>query len=134
MISTRLDKFAISLSGLCLAHCLLLPIALTFIPALTSLGLADERFHQLLLLFVIPTSLVALTLGCKKHQSKVPFAWGLAGLSLLIAGAVLGHDLGEIAEKGLTFAGACIMAFSHFKNYRLCQKHDDCKCHSQTDC
>ncbi|MTI12948.1 MerC domain-containing protein, partial [Sansalvadorimonas verongulae] len=62
------DRLAISLSFLCLMHCLALPLLLVTLPSLTVLNLENELFHVGMVAFVIPTSLYALTLGCKKHQ------------------------------------------------------------------
>ena len=56
----KMDKAAIGLSLLCVAHCLLTPIAIVMLPALGATFLEDERFHYALLFLVLPTSLVSL--------------------------------------------------------------------------
>lgn len=125
------DKAAISLSFLCTLHCLALPILMLSVPTVTAMGLAGEEFHRWLLLVVVPTSLVALSMGCKKHNNLKVMAAGLVGLTILIAAAVVGHDLfGELGEKALTVAGALAVAVGHYFNHRLCQTHDDCHCHT----
>ena len=60
------DKFAIGLSMLCAIHCLLLPLLLIALPSISALQLQNEAFHFWMLATVIPTSLYALTIGCKK--------------------------------------------------------------------
>ena len=126
------DKAAISLSFLCLAHCLILPLLLVTLPSLTVLNLDNELFHAGMVVLVIPTSLYALGLGCKKHQRYKLLAAGFAGLALLI-GAVISEELiGEFGEKALTIAGSTLIAFGHYRNYQLCRQADDnCSCPDQ---
>lgn len=121
------DKTAISLSVLCTIHCLALPILIVMLPTLGALNLQDEVFHQAMLVFVVPISIYALTMGCKQHDRRSVIWAGSIGLIILVAGAFLGHDLGEIVEKTLTVIGAAIIAMAHFFNHRLC-KASDCEC------
>lgn len=126
-IQTFLDKAAVSLSLLCIAHCLLLPVAVSIIPVFAVLPLEDEFFHTLLLILVLPTSCIGLTLGCKKHQRWKLALWGAVGLSIIVLAAFFGHDtVGEFGEKVLTLLGSIIIAWGHFQNYRLCRSD---RCH-----
>lgn len=119
----RLDGFAVAISTLCLLHCLALPVALTLLPALGTTWLADERLHLWLLLFVLPSSSVALGLGCRRHRSIAVAGRGAAGLTLLAATALLvGPAWGEAAERILTAVAACLVASAHVGNYRLCRR------------
>ena len=118
------DKAAIGLSITCALHCLLVPAALVLMPSVASLALDDESFHIALLIAVIPASVVALTLGCRRHKRYRVIGMGGVGLVVLVVAAVAGHDLfDEWGEKGLTLLGALIVATSHVGNYRLCQSH-----------
>ena len=122
-----LDKLAIGLSTLCAVHCLLLPAALAILPSLALFSVGDESFHLLLIYLVLPTSVVALTLGCQRHKERRMLLWGSAGLLVLTATAMLGHDLlGETLEKVATLAGTILVATAHLINYRCCQAAD-CK-------
>ena len=127
-LQTFSDKFAIGLSLLCTVHCLVLPFALVLMPSLAGLPLADERYHYWMLFVVIPTSVIALSLGCKQHQHYRLLLLGFAGLSLLCF-AVLGESyIGETGEKTLTLFGAALVATGHLMNYHLCQQNADCPC------
>lgn len=120
--SMNMDKIAIGLSTLCTVHCLLLPIILTLLPALSLNVLADEMFHQWLLVAVIPTSLIALTMGCRQHKNLSVMIFGLLGLTILILTAFFGHDfLGESGEKIASVIGAVVIAFGHIRNSALCK-------------
>ena len=116
------DKVAVSLSLLCALHCLALPVAIVTIPSLATSALADESFHAWLVLLVLPISVFALVLGCKKHRNGSVLAMGMLGLLVLVTVPVVGHEvLGEAWERGLTLLGASIIALSHVLNYRLCR-------------
>lgn len=121
--SVKLDKFAILLSGVCLVHCLLTPVLVTLLPILTtSVLLDDSMFHKLMLWLVLPTSLVALFLGCRKHKKWFIAATGALGIAILIGVAFIGHELfGITGEKVATSIGGIVLAVSHYLNYRACQ-------------
>ena len=125
-ISTKFDKAAIGISALCVAHCLLLPIGLSLLPSVVIIGiLNDELFHSLLIFLILPTSLVALSLGCKLHRSWLVFLLGAVGLSILVLTALFAHDLlGEQLEKAATILGAVLIAASHAQNFRLCRRKE----------
>jgi len=113
---------------LCAAHCLLLPVALVIVPALAVNTFGDERFHQWILLAVLPTSLIALTLGCRRHRHFSVMAAGLIGLSILTLAAFQGHTLfGETGEKIASLLGASLIALAHLRNHSLC-KSLQCDC------
>jgi len=117
------DFTGMGLSIMCAVHCLLLPTLLIFLPSLVSLGLDNEMYHYWMIFLVIPISIYALSLGCRKHKKYSLLIWGFFGLSFLIF-AVLGEDMiGEFGEKLFTFIGATLLALGHYFNSRLCQKH-----------
>ena len=86
-LQTIADKTAISLSFLCTLHCLAVPFAMALLPTLAAINLGDEVFHFWMIIAVIPTSLLALSMGCKKHNDYRVLLLGIAGLSLLIIAA-----------------------------------------------
>lgn len=120
-IQALTDKAAISLSLLCTIHCLVLPFVTLMLPSLTFGFFGEESFHIWMLVAVIPTSIIALSMGCRKHKGYQLLLIGGLGLTFLIAGAFVGHDLGEIWEKAFTVIGAALIAIGHIWNYRLCQ-------------
>ncbi len=127
MFTAILDRSAIGLSTLCILHCLALPIALVMAPSVSAFWFAEEQFHTMLLYVVLPTSVIALTLGCKQHKSRTTLMWGFAGLFILISAAALGHDwIGEAGEKLFTFIGAIMVMVSHVLNFRMCRS-DQCE-------
>ena len=121
------DNMSIGLSMLCAIHCLALPVILALLPSLGALQLQNEAFHTWMLVAVIPISLYALTMGCKKHRSYGLLLLGSSGLLLLILAVLLGHDIaGQLGEKMLTVLGSMIIVLAHWKNFRLCKNHINC--------
>lgn len=121
--STTLDGVAISISALCVLHCLLTPVAVIAFPILASSVLASHEFHGWLLALILPSSALALYLGCRRHRDGVVLGLGLTGLTVLIAPAVLGPEmLGELGEIVVTSAGGALLAVSHVLNYRRCRR------------
>lgn len=121
--SHQLDRFAILLSGVCLVHCLLAPILLTLVPIFSFAALVEDLvFHQLMLWFVVPTSLLALFIGCKKHRLWPIALSGFTGIAILFFVAFLGHDIFTVTEeKIITSIGGMVLALSHYLNFRACQ-------------
>ena len=120
-----MDKLAIGLSMVCTVHCFATPILLTLLPSFAALQLDNEQFHLWILVAVIPTSVLALSLGCKKHKLMRYIACGVIGLAFMICSVLLGH---EIAEKALTLIGSAFVAVAHCFNYQQCLKKSDDKC------
>ena len=129
-IQTLTDRAAISFSILCVLHCLAFPWALILIPSLAALPLEGEALHLWLLIAIIPTSVFALTLGCRKHKRYRVALLGTIGLVIIVAALfVEGLASGEMWEKILTVIGATFVAVGHLLNFRLCQHRDSCNCH-----
>jgi len=128
-LTNSLDKSAIALSTLCLAHCLLLPLITVLLPTMVATALNQELFHILMVICVLPISIYALTMGCKKHSKLSIGLYGALGLTLLVSALIFGESyLGEVGEKALTTLGGLVIAFAHFQNYKLCQKSESCPC------
>ena len=120
-LNINLDKVAIGFSAICALHCILLPVALIFLPALSTTFLGSEDFHKALPYFVVPSSTIALFLGCKMHGKNHVYVYGAVGIGALLIASFFGHDLfGESGEKLLTLLGAGIISLGHIKNQKLC--------------
>lgn len=79
---------------------------------------------------VVPTSVYALTIGCKQHKNYRLPVLGLLGVSCLVLAIALEETLlTETGEKILTVIGASIIAYSHYRNYQLCRNQENTACH-----
>ena len=122
MLSMLLDRASIGLSVICVLHCFATPILLAFAPSLLALPVADEKFHAVLIFLILPASLVALTLGCRRHGDMSVVYWGCAGLVVLLGTLVLGHDLlGDVGEKIMTVFGSGLVVIGHTLNFQACR-------------
>jgi hypothetical protein len=109
-----LDASAVGLSGLCLAHCLALPVAAAFLPVLGAWAEA-EWVHLTFLAAAVPISIAALV---RSGGWRAPSVLGLAlaGIGLLTSGALLATT--ERAEVAMTVAGGLALATAHGLNWR----------------
>jgi hypothetical protein len=127
MNQTKLQGFtdytSLSLAGICAIHCFLTPVALILFPVVGSTFFSEEIFHELMLLLVVPASVIAIFLGCRRHKDFSVITLGILGLSFLLAGAfaATGYE-----DSILTLIGAFIMVLGHLRNFRLCRK-DGCE-------
>lgn len=122
VLTDNLDRLGIFLSATCLLHCLALPVLLTLAPIAQSSFLDEHTFHVLLLWFIVPTSLIALGIGCRDHRDSIILMLGAAGLTLLVAVALVGHTyIGERTERILTIVAGLMLAAAHIRNFRVCR-------------
>lgn len=109
------DLSSISLSLLCLLHCLALPVAVAFLPALSAWAGA-EWLHVLFVAVAIPSTLLALHGSHRKRTSST-------GIVILAGGGLLCLALGaagwpaESLETVLTVAGSLLLAVAHLRNW-----------------
>jgi len=123
------DKASITLSMACMIHCLLMPSFLILTSGFFALSIDNELIHKAFLIIVLPVSLYALITGYRNHRILSYFYIGTSGLWILIFAVFFGEGvLGEFAEKSLTLLGSIIVAFAHYKNYKVC-KELACECH-----
>ena len=122
-----LDRLAISASALCALHCLAGPVLLVLFPSMLALPVGDHLYHMLMVWFVIPTSSIAVLLGCTRHKDPTVLVLAFLGIVGLAISAIYGHDfLGENGEKLATLAATFLLITAHWRNYSLC-RNDSCE-------
>lgn len=109
-----LDRAAIALSGLCLAHCLLTAV---FVTVLASVGgmLVHPLVHEAGLGLAILLAAVSLGRGIVRHGYMMPAAIGGLGLGVMAGALTMPHDSGEVIY---TILGVAIVALGHDLNRR----------------
>lgn len=117
---SRLDAAALSLSSLCLVHCLALPLMVAALPLLGVLSEA-EWVHQILVMLAVPAAIVAIATTRHAQPRFVFGALALSGCALLVAGAFVDalHD----HETLLTVLGALLLACAHIYRWRTLHTH-----------
>jgi len=110
----RIDRWAIALSGLCVAHCL---ASAVFFALLASAGgiLLHPLFHEVGLVLAIIFGAIALGRGVLSHGYVMPVWIGSLGLGVMAGAMTLPHDGGETI---FTILGVAILALGHDLNRR----------------
>ena len=118
------DTIGITVSGTCMIHCLMAPVTVIILPLL-GLTIVDEHIlHEILLYLILPSALIAITMGCRKHKDYSVAALAIIGMSLLVYTVVL-HDIYNAQLiTVMTFIGSTLLVVSHVRNYMLCRKAD----------
>ncbi|HLQ86232.1 MAG TPA: MerC domain-containing protein [Salinisphaeraceae bacterium] len=128
-LSSALDTFAVGLSGLCLIHCLILPLLVALFPLLGATLMSHEAFHQIILIAVVPTTAIALGLGYRRHRHLPVAILGVTGIGALVLAAFALHSLrAHYLETWITVAGGIVLALAHISNFRRC-RHGYCAPH-----
>ncbi len=116
-----LDGAAVVLSGLCLVHCLALPLIVAGLPFLA--GFSEGHLHAQMLVIVLPLSIFALAVGYRRHRDRRVIAAGTVGMLLLIIGGTVAHSqYGIMADRMLTVVGALTLATAHYYNSALSRR------------
>ena len=121
------DRLGIALSVVCLAHCLLLPVALLALPLVAVQWLQTGAVHVIMALVLAPVAVIALAAGLRLHRRWSVAGAMAAGLGLLSTAAFAGegsmaHEWGNV----LTVAGGGILVTAHFANLKLCRSCPAC--------
>ncbi len=111
--SSLLDKSAMTLSGLCLVHCLAGSFLLTMFAA--SGDLFSHNVHLIGLLLAMPLAAVALWRGVAVHHRLGVALLGAAGIALMATSLLIGHGGPEIA---LSVLGVGLLGTAHLWNLR----------------
>lgn len=109
-----LDRWAITLSGLCLVHCV---ASAVMVAVLASAGgwLLDPVFHEVGLVLAIALGVLALGQGIRDHGYMMPSAIGALGLGMMAGALTLEHGGGETLYS---LIGVGLLALGHDLNRR----------------
>jgi hypothetical protein len=109
-----LDRWAIGLSGLCLAHCVASVFLLSLLASAGGM-LLHPFVHEIGLALAIGLGLFALVRGAKAHGYTLPAAVGGLGLGVMAGALSVPHGS---AETVYTMLGVAILALGHDLNRR----------------
>ena len=111
----RANALAVGLSGLCILHCLAVPILVSMTPMLGLL--AEEWIHKTLVVMTIPVSLFVLSRSTGTTDRLILMGLIAVGSVLLLLGAFAEslHDF----ETQLTVSGALVLSLTHATRWWL---------------
>ena len=110
--SSRLDRLAIGLSGLCLVHCLASAVLLALVSAVGGV-LGAPVIHEVGLVLAMMLGTVSLGRGIYEHGFMLPSAVGGLGLGVMAGALSLPHNG---TEAIYSVVGVLIVALGHRLN------------------
>ncbi len=113
-IRDRFDRAGIFLSALCMVHCVLGLVIVSFLGLGGGVLLAPS-IHRVGLALAVAIGALALGAGFVRHGRSAPLMLGALGISFMAAALAVGHGLGEAV---LTIGGVSIVAAAHLWNLR----------------
>jgi hypothetical protein len=119
IVSRYLDRIAITLSTICIVHCLAMPFVVALLPLAAFTFGGDGHFHALMLWLVVPTSAVGFALGYRVHGKAGIVLIGAAAVTLLAVVALWGHSNWDATtEVVVNVAASVLLASAHWRNFR----------------
>jgi hypothetical protein len=114
LLNGRLDRAAIALSGLCVAHCIGTAVLLGLLASAGGI-FENPLFHEVGLVLAIMLGAIALGHGAMKHGFMMPAAIGSLGLGIMAGAMTLDHGW---QESAYTLLGVVTLALGHDLNHR----------------
>jgi len=119
LLSKYFDRVAITLSTICIVHCLAMPFVIALLPVAAFTVGGDGHFHSLMLWFVVPTSVLGFGLGLRVHRRADIVVMGAIAIAALAAAALWGHRAWDPSVEVLVNLGASVLlAAAHWRNFR----------------
>ena len=109
----RLDRMAITLSGLCVVHCLATAVLLALVASAGGI-LGSPWIHEVGLGLAMVMGAIALGRGILEHGYTMPSAVGGLGLGVMAGALTMPHDG---TEAIYTVVGVAILALGHRLNH-----------------
>ena len=110
--TSRLDRFAMGLSGLCMVHCLATSVLLALVSAAGG-ALGAPIIHEVGLTLAMVMGAISLGRGILDHGYAMPSAVGGLGLGVMAGALTLPHDGSEALYSVI---GVGIVALGHRLN------------------
>lgn len=114
LLNGRIDRIAIMLSGMCVAHCLVTAVLLGLLASAGGI-FENPLIHETGLALAILLGAVALGHGAVVHGYMMPAAIGSLGLGIMAGAMTMDHGL---QESAYTLLGVAILALGHDLNHR----------------
>lgn len=107
-----IDRIAVTLSGLCLVHCVATVVLLGLVSSVAS-WLGNPLIHEIGLALATLLGAIALVGGAFSHGRVLPTVIGGAGLSFMLSALFVPHGGSEAV---LTIIGVSLLAGAHWLN------------------
>ncbi|HWZ46421.1 MAG TPA: MerC domain-containing protein [Candidatus Saccharimonadales bacterium] len=124
----NLDDLGACVSGLCLVHCVSMPLALAFAPTLAHLIPGDEIIHRLFAFLIVGAGVPSFAMGFRKHKKLRVWVLGISGLAVILG--VLAFDdrfSSHGVEIAITSVGSLLLTAAHRVNRTFCRRCEQCQ-------
>lgn len=120
---SKWDIWGMIISGLCIVHCMAVPLVLLLAPTIAAQFFPSEDWtHVILLAFILGVAGISFVSGYRVHGQWRPVAWLVAGLSLVVYATFFAHkQLGHYFEPIFAIAGSACLIRAHILNHH-CKK------------
>src|ERR1700742_2260864 len=109
------DLIGIGLSGVCMVHCLVFPLLVSFAPAILRKLPGDDVTHRTLAIGIALAGGLAFHSGYKLHRKRWILALFLLGIVLISAATAVGEPrLPAYGEAGITVCGSLLLITAHW--------------------
>lgn len=121
--TNRWDFAGILVSGICILHCLAIPLILLLMPALSESLIPEEDVtHVVLLGFILGIAGISFVSGFRVHGQWRPVAWMAVGVGFILIATFFAHDhLGHFSEPIIAIVGSLALIRAHYLNHH-CKK------------
>ena len=110
--TSRLDRIALGLSGLCAVHCVATAVLLGLLASAGGM-LGKPIIHEVGLTLAMILGAIALGRGIREHGFLLPSTVGVTGLGIMGYAMTL-HETGY--EPAFTILGVAVLALGHRLN------------------
>lgn len=121
-IFSILDKAGATVPWVCAVHCLLMPIAVSFLPMFGLSFLAEEGFEVLFIGLSFLAAVFSLLPGYIRHHRRlqIPILFSF-GITLVVIAEML-FENNAFLKMFLILTGATLISGSHILNRRFCRE------------
>ncbi|HEY0163662.1 MAG TPA: MerC domain-containing protein [Edaphobacter sp.] len=126
-LHSHADVAGATASGLCLIHCLLTPVAISFFPGIVPYLPGDTWVHRMLAIGIVLMGAVAFIPGYRLHRRRSLLALIGAGISLILVVAWSGETMNEAKEIALSVSGSAMLVAAHLLNRSFCRQCHSCE-------
>lgn len=125
------DLWGVVISGLCVIHCIAIPLVLLIFPAFgLKIFPREDITHAVLLSFILGVAGLAFVTGYRVHGQSRPVVWLVAGLVVVIYATFFAHDqLGHNWEPVIAILGSLCLIRAHYLNHK-CKKCETAHAHN----
>jgi len=118
------DTAGASTSLLCILHCIATPFLITALPALAA---TEHQTHSVFAVVILLVGMLAFVPGYRKHRKKTIPTFGAAGVTMIIAAAMLPEmESGEMIETLMVVTGGLTLIGAHMRNAYWCRSCPIC--------